>query len=1150
MAAITFEDVRGAFKEKTRGILEENKDRSVIKLLNATIKTFEKVVKAMDAFLKKNGVDVGKAYDESKSKAKQLLGKGKDLITEAKEKGVLRTAKDSALTATSKLSETFSSWKEKLTGPPEEDKESEGENKEKKEDKEKSKDSSSKKMNWMDRLNARQDRRKKEIEEEKRAVKEAGKAKKGGSWLGRILSGIMSLGGFLIKGIGGITGVLGKNLIRATMFSSGLLLKGIGNSLTGLIPGISSGIARSLSTLLGSAASGAGSLAWTGVKAAARSALPFLGGAAGVIGRGALMLATGPVGWAIAAGTALYAGYKLYKYLTRNDIDKNIYGQLTMLRLYTYGFAEANKEYFSKVFDLEMLMKDYTKFSNGQVTITKLDSEVVEKVLDLFNTKREEKEKYNRLNTWFQKRFIPAYRAFMTALWSTNSKVYLDDLEGLKPKDLEHFFTRYAVSPSVYNYTELPIEGSVASVVTKDQVDKALAAIIERNKKDLPKEKTLPEQVKPPAKPVVPPNKPPEKPATGSSEVKTPPPSPVKPDQKGIEGAEGESKPSTSSSGTDASTKAAGKLNIAGGQLQPGSMTFEGISTKLDKSKLINLDPNVRELFTGMAKEYNALTGKNIPVNEAFRTYEDQVAMAKKYPNKAAKPGTSLHEHGLAIDVNQNVVRELDKMGLLRKYGFTTTVGGEPWHLEPIGVSLRPREAIKDKEFRRSAIEASPGKGGGGFGLQAGSPLGRRNIALQESIFNSAGGNPVDLTKVSGKPDAATTITSGSAKSTPPTQKTTSSSGSSSGGTKATPGVSYQESEPKPATVSTNSPIKDKDPSLKAESAIPGSQAASNTDLAKYANLSPEQAIRQAAKMVGVNEETMVNFAKLESGLRSNAKASTTSATGLFQIVGGTWDELVKKHGKKYGMPADADRNNPFYNALMAAEYAKENLSKLPDYKGTGLSEETALYMTHRFGPSGGIKFIKQLLSKPDTPMEDAISPASFKANYNDVTGHTVESYAQKIAKKFNVAANTSTAAYTGAKGSKSTSSVSTASSSGSSAQSASKQTTTANANYPKPTITTARYEPTTVSSPRPTPQSSSTSAHSQMFDSTKMEGIMTDQLTQLTSIASLLSSIDGKFNIESLTAALSGVSKKPTPTPTDKRVPDTSVDLSRKKLT
>ena len=137
MAAITFEDIRGAFKEMTRGVLEENKDRSVIKLLNTTIKTFEKVVKAMDTFLKKNGVDVGKAYDESKSKAKQLLGKGKDLITEAKEKGVLRTAKDSALTATSKLSETFSSWKEKLTGPPEEDKESESENKEDNKDKEK-----------------------------------------------------------------------------------------------------------------------------------------------------------------------------------------------------------------------------------------------------------------------------------------------------------------------------------------------------------------------------------------------------------------------------------------------------------------------------------------------------------------------------------------------------------------------------------------------------------------------------------------------------------------------------------------------------------------------------------------------------------------------------------------------------------------------------------------------------------------------------------------------------------------------------------------------------------------------------------------------------------------------------------------------------
>ena len=1140
MAAITFEEILGAFKEKTRSVLDENKERSVVKLLNTTIKMFEKVVKTMDKFLKDKNIDVGKAYDESKSKAKQLLSKGKDLMTDAKEKGVLKTAKDSALTATSKLAETFSGWREKLTGPPEEDTQEES--------KEKSKDSSGKKMNWMDKLTARQDRRKKEIEDEKKAVKEAGKAKKGGGWLGKILGGLMSLGGFLIKGVGKITGLLGKGLISAIQFGSGFLVRGIGKALTGLIPGLSSGIARSVSSVLGTAAKGAGSLAWTGIKAAARGALPFLGGAAGVIGRGAMMLATGPVGWAIAAGTALYAGYKLYKYLTRNDIDKNIYGQLTMLRLYTYGFAEANKEYFSKVFDLEMLMKDYTKFSEGQVVITKLDSEVVEKVLDLFNTKREEKEKYNRLNTWFQKRFIPAYRAFMTALWATNSKVYMDELESLKPGDLVTFFSRYSVSPSVYNYTEIPVEGSFTSVVTKDQVDKALAAIIERNKQNLPKEKTLPEQVKPPAKVAAPVSPPPPKAPSGQGETKTPAPAAVKPDQKGIDGAEGEGKPSNVSSGGGAESKAVGKLNVAGGQLQPGSMTFEGISTKLDKSKLINLDPNVRELFTGMAKEYNALTGKNIPVNEAFRTYEDQVAMAKKYPNKAAKPGTSLHEHGLAIDVNQDVVRELDKMGLLRKYGFTTTVGGEPWHLEPIGVSLRPKEAVRDKDFRRSAIEASPGKGGGGYGLQAGSPLGKRNIALQESIFNSTGGNPVDLTKVTGKPDTSVTIKSGDAKSTPPASGTTKTSTSSGGSSNSTPGVAYQESEPKPSAVSAKTPVKD--PSLKTETPIPGSQTASNTDLAKYANLSPEQAIRQAAKMVGVNEETMVNFAKLESGLRSNAKASTTSATGLFQIVGGTWDELVKKHGKKYGMPADADRNNPFYNALMASEYAKENLSKLPDYKGTGLSEETALYMTHRFGTSGGIKFIKQLLTKPETPMEDAISPASFKANYNDVTGYTVGSYAEKIAKKFNVAANTSTAAYTGSKGGNSSSTMSTPVSVSSSTQTAPKPSSSTNTNYPTPTISTARYETTSSSPSRPPTQSSSTSPYSQMFDSSKMEGLMSDQLSQLTTIATLLSSIDGKFNVESLTAALSGAAKKPTPTPTDKRVPETSVDLSRKKLT
>lgn len=1165
---ITFTEMLGGVREYGRNVMEKNKDRSVTKVLNSTIKSIEKMLKAFDSFLKKNDIDVGKAYEGARGKAKELLEKGKGLFSEAKEKGALKTAKEKGLTLASKASDMFSSFKERFTGPPEEEEAQEGQGEQ---DAPKKKKSVADKMSgWADKLKARQDKRKQEIEEEKKAVKDAGKAKKGGGWLGKILSGIMSVGSFLLGGIGKIMGPIGKSIFTATRFLGGFLVRGFGKALTSLIPSLSGGIAKTLQGLVGGGLKGAAGLAWSGAKMAARAALPALTSGAGLIGRAALMVATGPVGWAIAAGTALYAGYKLYKYLTRNNVSTDIYGQLTMLRLYTYGFSEANKEYFSKVFDLEMLMKDYIKYSEGRVVVSKLDSEVIEKVLDLFNTTRDDKEKYARLNNWFTRRFMPAYRAFMEALYSVNSKVYLDSLESLKPGDLERFFQRYNPPTSVHSITEIPVDGSTTVTVTKDQIDKTLAGIIANNKKNLPKEQTTADKVQQDLRKQLDQKAVEDKKRVDQSTTAAPPakpsaPPPLKPEQKGIEGAEGEQKPSngppTSSGNMDA--KVSGKLNIAGGQLQPGTTTLEGISTKLDKTKILNLDPNVRELFTGMAKEYNALTGKNIPVNEAFRTYQDQVAMAKKYPNKAAKPGTSLHEHGLAIDVNSETVRELDKMGLLRKYGFTTSVGGEAWHLEPIGVSLRPKQAVSDLAFRRSAIEASPGKGGGGFGLQKGSPLGKRNIPLQESIFNSAGGNQVDLSKATGKEDTASKIATGavpSSKSQFADTKTTPAGNKTNSSGKTSTGVPYQESEPKPSSAPSKSPIQGKSetPSLdKGPGSIPGSGMPANADIAKYANLPPEQAIRQAAKMVGVNEETMVNFAKLESSLKVNAKASTTSASGLFQIVDGTWKELLGKHAKKYGIPMDADKNNPFYNALMAAEYAKANLSKLPDYKGTGLEESTALYMTHRFGTTGGINFIKQLLNNPNAPIENTISKASFDANYNDVKGHTVSSYAAKVAGKFDKAAKTSTAAYTGSKSSNSSggsSGVMTASSSGSGAT---KPTTAAynpssSSGSSRPSISNARYETASVTpaaTARSAPPTPTPTAHSEMFNTSKMEGLMSDQLTKLTDIATVLNAMNSKLDMEKLVSAISSVSKTPTPPPTDKSVPDTSVNLSRKKL-
>ena len=176
---------------------------------------------------------------------------------------------------------------------------------------------------------------------------------------------------------------------------------------------------------------------------------------------------------------------------------------------------------------------------------------------------------------------------------------------------------------------------------------------------------------------------------------------------------------------------------VATGQPNASGASFDGISfnDRNGKEKLGQIHPKVLSQFTGMAKEFTDATGKNVVVNESFRTREDQARMKEKYGDGAAKPGSSTHEFGLAIDINTPEANKLDDMGLMKKYGFTRPIGAETWHLEPAGVAVDPQGAKADPNKREKAIDSSPGRGGGGLGTVPGSRKGGRDIKLQEKIF-------------------------------------------------------------------------------------------------------------------------------------------------------------------------------------------------------------------------------------------------------------------------------------------------------------------------------------------------------------------------------------------------------------------------------
>lgn len=100
-----------------------------------------------------------------------------------------------------------------------------------------------------------------------------------------------------------------------------------------------------------------------------------------------------------------------------------------------------------------------------------------------------------------------------------------------------------------------------------------------------------------------------------------------------------------------------------------------------DRSHFDKLSPSVQQSFLAMAKDYNAMTGKKLQINSAFRSPDEQ-ASTDSGGNPKAAPGRSLHQQGRAIDIQSSQVRELQGMGLLGKHGFKSGQAfGDPPHI-------------------------------------------------------------------------------------------------------------------------------------------------------------------------------------------------------------------------------------------------------------------------------------------------------------------------------------------------------------------------------------------------------------------------------------------------------------------------------------
>jgi hypothetical protein len=182
-------------------------------------------------------------------------------------------------------------------------------------------------------------------------------------------------------------------------------------------------------------------------------------------------------------------------------------------------------------------------------------------------------------------------------------------------------------------------------------------------------------------------------------------------------------------------------------------------------------------------------------------------------------------------------------------------------------------------------------------------------------------------------------------------------------------------------------------------------------------------AVRDASATTGARFDTLLASAALESGLNSSAKASTSSASGLFQFTDQTWLAAVRQYGAAHGLQADAAaivpqngqltvadpvarqrilnlRFDPAISATMAGDHLRGLAASLTTSIGHA-PDAAETYLAHFLGTAGATQMLHAAQTNPGGLAADVLpeaalaNPAAFKTA--DGTPRTAAQFVQRI---------------------------------------------------------------------------------------------------------------------------------------------------------
>ena len=752
-------------------------------------------------------------------------------------------------------------------------------------------------------------------------------------------------------------GLWGKT--KSLAGKAGRGIAGAGRAALGLIPG--AGLISGAGSMLGGAGRAAlavGSLGASGIASAATGIASVAGSILG--GIGALLSAPvvlGALGVA-ALGVGAYYGYK---YLTKKRL-----GTLSSIRYAQYGFLKADTDHVQKVFELEDTLEPGVVFSGGNATIdqSKVD---IKKAIESFGVTIEDENQRTNWEAWFMNRFKPVYLLHMGVLAGMQKKK-LADVDDLKGEERKQYLNGIKFPGGPYDYKVSPFPDLPMLLATSKEVQAAIQVASEEVAKDAKGTGVIGEEAKAAA-------------VTTAASIVTSASAASIVDASGNLSQAAKALTAGTAGGllSGAGITTLTSAEVMSDVLYTGRVdalmalrlrTYGLMDLATDKVRILQRLENmtlVDVTFKDDTASWNgsienmlntAAAGFGVPSGDNPNAIDWMTWFSKRFLPTYLKYLTVLKKVSGKTDmkVAEQSLKPQDKLDIAQVV-YTTNVNysgsmtsvwqvpATPWPGYTMNMDVKSidgnLQALKDAAQSATLSEESGKTGKSGLASKD-SPIPDGATGTKPGFFSRFfGGKDEDGNKAKGGwfSNAGSTIMD-SAKS----------------GLEAM-GIGGGREMEHPGK-GTGGDI----------NSLPNPKGKG------YAAM--KELLSGVGKMTGVDEKMLASVIAIESGFDPSIKASSSSATGLGQFIKATWQTMLAKYGAKYGIAPDTPPTDARANALMTAEFLKENANAIKGAVNRKLTD-TDLYLAHFMGAGGARKF----LSADPASSAVELMPAAAKAN-------------------------------------------------------------------------------------------------------------------------------------------------------------------------